>query len=107
MRTVEQMRYLIHHLPQFQNAQDRAYLALHALHPMRLEEVLGLKEKDIDRTNCLIHIERAVTHHARNQPLVKDTKTEASRRAIDLVEQIVSYLAKCSRRVSFLGARNH
>ena len=103
--TVEQMRYLIQHLPQIQNAQDRAYLALHALHPMRLEEVLGLKEKDIDRTNCLIHIERAVTHPARNQPLVKDTKTEASRRAIDLVEQIVSYLPKCSPESFILGGK--
>ena len=28
---------------------DRAYIALQALHPMRLEEVLGLKGGDIDR----------------------------------------------------------
>lgn len=103
--TVEQMRYLVQHLPQIQNAQDRAYLALHALHPLRLEEVLGLKGKDIDRTNCLIHIERAVTHPARNQPLIKDTKTEASRRAIDLVEQIVSYLPKCNSENFILGGR--
>lgn len=72
---------------------------------MRLEEVLGLKGKDIDRRNCLIHIERAVTHPARNQPLVKDTKTEASRRAIDLVEQIVSYLPKCNPESFILGGR--
>lgn len=103
---VEQMRYyLVQHLPQIQNAQDRAYLALHALHPMRLEEALGLKGKDIDRTNCLIHIERVVTHPARNQLLIKDPKTEARRRAIDLVEQIVSYLPKCNSESFILGGR--
>ena len=70
-----------------------------------LEEVLELKENDIDRTNCLIHIEPAVTHPARNQPLVKDTKTEASRRATDLVEQIVSYLPKCAPESFILGSK--
>ena len=41
--SVEQMRYLVQHIEQVNSPQDRAYLALHALHPLRLEEVLGLK----------------------------------------------------------------
>ncbi len=41
--TVEQMQYLVSHLDTVQNPVDRAYLAIQALHPLRLEEVLGLK----------------------------------------------------------------
>ena len=59
-----------------------------ALHPLRLEEVLGLKHEDIDRKLNLIHVRRSVTHPTRNQPEVKATKTEASRRDIDLAEGI-------------------
>ena len=101
--SVEQMRYLVQRLAWIQNPQDRAYLALHTLHPLRPEEVLGLKGKDIDRTNSLIHIERAVTHPSRNQPLVKDTKTEASRRSIDLVAQIIPLLPQCEPESFILG----
>ena len=45
--SVAQMRFLVQGIGQVLNPQDRAYIALHALHPMRLEEVLGLKWKDI------------------------------------------------------------
>ena len=90
--SVAQMRFLVQGIGQILNPQDRAYIALHALHPMRLEEVLGLKWKDIRFAEMTIHIERAVTHPHRNQPLIKETKTEASRRVIDLVPQIACYL---------------
>ena len=35
--TIEQMRFLVQSLNRIENPQDRAYLALHALHPLRLE----------------------------------------------------------------------
>ena len=101
--TIEQMRFLVQSLNRIENPQDRAYLALHALHPLRLEEVLGLKEKDIDLIENTIHIERAVTHPARNQPLIKDTKTEASRRTINLVPQIIPYLPQNDLECFVLG----
>lgn len=82
--TVEEMRYLIQHLDKIKQPQDRAYLALQALHPMRLEEVLGLKWEDIDLESHAIHIQRAVTHPTRNQPEVKSTKTESSKRTLAL-----------------------
>ena len=41
--SVEQMRYHVQHIPDIQNPVDRAYMAIQALHPMRLEEVLGLQ----------------------------------------------------------------
>ena len=66
--TVAQMRYLVQHIGDIQNPLDRAYLALQALHPLRLEEVLGLQPEDIDREHMTIHIRRAVTHPTRNLP---------------------------------------
>ncbi len=82
--TIDEMRHLIQHLDKIRQPQDRAYLALQSLHPMRLEEVLGLKWEDIDMDNHTIHIRRAVTHPTRNQPEVKSTKTESSRRTLAL-----------------------
>lgn len=57
--TVEQMRYLVQHIGDIQDPADRAYLAIQALHPLRLEEVLGLQGADIDPENGAIHICRA------------------------------------------------
>ncbi len=37
-------------------------MALQALHPLRLEEVLGLKWMDIDALGQVINVRRAVTH---------------------------------------------
>lgn len=82
--TVEQMRYLLQHIGEIQNPLDRVYLALQALHPLRLEEVLGLRREDIDPDSMTIHVRRAVTHPTRNQPEIKETKTVASSRAIGL-----------------------
>ena len=90
--TVEQMRYLVQHIGDIQNPVDRAYMALQALHPLRLEEVLGLAPDDIDTGNMTIHIRRAVTHPTRNQPKVKDTKTESSHRTVGLSSLALPFL---------------
>lgn len=82
--SVEQMKYLACHLNQIKNEQDRNYLILQMFHPLRLEEVLGLQWGDIDYDICLIHVARAVTHPTRNQPEIKETKTDASVRSIGL-----------------------
>lgn len=92
--SVEQMRYLVQHIPNIQNPVDRAYMAIQALHPMRLEEVLGLQWADIDTENRTIHIRRAVTHPTRNQPEVKCPKTESSIRPIGLSPLAVPYLTR-------------
>ena len=90
--TVEQMRYIVQHIEDIKDPIDRAYMALQALHPMRLEEVLGLQAADIDPENGEIHICRAVTHPTRNQPEIKDTKTQSSARTIGLSALAVPYL---------------
>lgn len=89
--TVEQMRFLVQHIGDIQDPMDRAYLAIQALHPLRLEEVLGLQGADIDPENGAIHICRAVTHPTRNQPEIKDTKTRSSARTIGLSALAVPY----------------
>ena len=90
--TVEQMRFLIRNLDKVGNPIDRSYLAVQALHPLRLEEVLGLKWGDIDLETMTLHICRAVTHPTRNRPEVKRTKTDASVRVIGLSGIAARYL---------------
>lgn len=90
--TVEQMRQIVANIPKVEKLQDQQYLALQALHPLRLEEVLGLKWEDVDTENMTLHICRAVTHPNRNQPIVKETKTELSTRTIGLSTIAAGYL---------------
>ena len=89
---VEQTRFLVRNLGKVKKREDRAYLALQALHPLRLEEVLGLKWEDVDLEEMTLHIRRAVTHPTRNQPEIKRTKTEASVRVIGLSAIAAAYL---------------
>lgn len=90
--SVEQMQYLVSHIGMVAAAQDRAYIALQSLHPLRLEEVLGLKWRDIDLEENHIYIRQVVTHPDRNQPEVKEPKTETSVRRIDLSLEAKKYL---------------
>ncbi|MBQ3404681.1 MAG: tyrosine-type recombinase/integrase [Oscillospiraceae bacterium] len=90
--SVRQMQYLIRHISDVKKKDDQIYLALQALHPLRLEEVLGLKWADVNLENMTIHIRRAVTHPTRNRPEVKVPKTEASIRIIGLSGIAASYL---------------
>lgn len=90
--TIEEMRYIVQHIADVKSPVDRAYLALQSLHPMRLEEVLGLRPTDVDLVNKEIHISRAVTHPTRNQPEVKKTKTESSTRTIGLSSLAMPFL---------------
>ena len=100
--TVVQMRFLVKGLPAIVKPVDQRYLALQALHPLRLEEVLGLKWEDIDLDNMLIHIQRAVTHPDRNQPIIKETKTETSCRSIGLSVIAAEYLSVPANRDDFV-----
>lgn len=104
--SVEQMRYLVQHINEIKNPVDRTYLALQALHPLRLEEVLGLQAADIDMENMVIHIRRAVTHPDRNQPEIKDTKTGSSTRSIGLSTLALPYLSIPSKNVFVLGGES-
>ena len=101
--TVEQMRYLVQHIDDLQRPLDRTYLALQALHPLRLEEVLGLRWADIDLDNMTLSVRRAVTHPDRNRPEVKDTKTKSSVRTIGLSSLAIPYLVSAEKDGFVLG----
>lgn len=104
--TVEQMRYLVQHIGDLRNPLDRAYLALQALHPLRLEEVLGLAPEDVDIANMTIHVRRAVTHPTRNRPEVKGAKTSSSHRTIGLSALALPYLQQFHVDGGFLFGGN-
>ena len=90
--TVENMRYLISRIDDIIREQDREYIVLAALHPLRPEEVLGLQWQDIDFAAKKIYVRRAVSHPSRNLGVVGEPKTEASKRTLSLVPQIEKYL---------------
>lgn len=92
--SVEQMQHIVSRICDIKREQDRIFIALLAMHPMRLEEVLGLQWSDIDFEKGVLHIRRAVTHPNRNQPVVKCTKTDQSERVIALSKTAASYLLK-------------
>ena len=77
--TVEEMRCLVEGIGKLASPTDQAYMALHTLHPLRLEEVLGLRWEDVDEEDMTLHIRRAVTHPTRNAAEVKETKTNECR----------------------------
>lgn len=89
---VNKMRYLAQHIDDVANPTDRLFLAMLCFHPLRLEKFLGLKYGDIDRQKYEANVCRAVTHPTRNQPEVKETKTEKSHRIIALSKLVLPYL---------------
>lgn len=88
--SVDQMHELVHRLPEVKNGYDRAFLALLALYPLRQEEALGLRWKDI--YNGAVHIEQVVTHPDRNRPVIQEPKTAESKRSLALVSDALQYL---------------
>lgn len=90
--TQEEMRYIAANLDKIRSSSDQQYFVLLAFHPLRLEEVLGLKWEDIDLEARIIHVRRAVTHPDRNKPEIKSTKTAASVRDVGLSAIAIPYL---------------
>lgn len=89
--SVEEMRYIVAHIPDVRNPIDRAFIALSALHPLRLEETLGLCGGDIDMAHSVISIHQAVELDDAHGKL-KETKTQGSVRTIPLVEAAKQYI---------------
>lgn len=55
---------------------------------------MGLKGEDVDARGMAVHIRRAVTHPTRNQPEIKDTKTESSHRTVGLSSLALPYIVE-------------
>ncbi len=101
--SIDQMKFIVGNIGNVKNQQDKAYLALQALHPLSLEEVLRLKGADVDGQH--IYIKRAVTHPDRNRPIIKDTKETVRMRRIDLVQQIAQYLPETASDEFIIGGK--
>ena len=87
------MQYIIEHLRDIRNENDRNYMCIQSLHPMRQSEVLGLRWQDVDLESNAIHIRNTVTHPDRSEAVFQDcTKTRQSRRTLALVPDIKRYL---------------
>lgn len=87
-----EMRFFVANLGQLEEMCDRHYMALQSMHPLRLEEVLGLQWRDIDIEHNLITIRQVATHPTRNQPEIKAPKTATSARVLPLSPIAKQYL---------------
>ena len=87
------MRFLAQHLADLDDPVEKAWLALSISLPLRPEEVLGLKWKDLDTEKCTVQICNTVTHPDRNAPHFQEyTKTDSSLRCLHLSPEVLSYL---------------
>ena len=64
--------------------------------------MLGLQWQDIDLEAKALHICRAVTHPDRNQPEIKEPKTAASKRTIELSSIALNYLKDSGKPTDFV-----
>lgn len=74
---------------------------------IRRSELLGLKWKDIDFDNKIMHIERAVTQ-TKGKIIIDKPKTKTSVRAIPMPEELTEYLKQFAEdaEVFVIGAEN-
>ena len=88
--TIEEMRYMAARVDDIVKSSDRCWLALSLSLPLRPEEVLGLRWKDIDVEYGIVRIRSTVTHPTRNEPEFKEyTKTQASVRDLAIPQWVI------------------
>lgn len=100
--SVEQMQYIVQHIGEVKKENDRILISMLALHPLRLEEVLGLRFEDFDFERMQFTVNRAVTHPKRNKPEIKDTKTESSHRTLTLSSIAADIIAEVGHKQGFI-----
>lgn len=67
---------------------------------LRRGELLGLRWEDFDRENRELRIERSV-YHVKNQPYLKEPKTEAGIRIVPIIDRLYSVLPERKRGYVF------
>lgn len=93
--SVEDMKYFVSHIDMIESPRDRAWFALMLFHPLRSEECLGLKHKNVKNTKngITMQIAATVTHPTRNEPVYAEkTKTDKSRRELQISPTAVQYI---------------
>lgn len=71
---------------------------------MRRGELLALRWEDIDRENKIIHVNKTVYYEG-NNPHIKEPKTEAGRRDIDLLDVLAHVLPEGGKGYVFGGEK--
>lgn len=71
---------------------------------MRRGELLALRWEDIDRENKVIHVNKSV-YYMGNNPHIKEPKTEAGKRDVDLLDVLADVLPKGGRGYVFGGEK--
>lgn len=79
-------------LPRLEKESDRRYLAIQMSMALRPCEVLGLRWEDVDLRQGVLHVRRNVVHPTRNQPEIKELKTNGSYRDIPISTLALPYL---------------
>lgn len=100
--SVEQMQFIAKHIFKIRKPADQILMAMLAFHPLRLEEVLGLRFEDFDFEDRIFSINRAVTHPDRNKPEIKDTKTESSHRTLGLSNIALDLISGMANKQGFI-----
>jgi integrase len=101
--SVPEMRFFVSSIDEIENSTDRAWLALSICLPLRPEEVLGLRWQDIDENTRIIHVNSAVTHPTRNNPVFKPyLKNDCSVRDLMLPQWIMDLLPDRGRPLEFV-----
>ena len=93
--TVDEMKFFAASIDKISNPYDRAWFALMLFHPLRPEECLGLKHKNIYMLNetKVMQIAAVVTHPGRSAPLyVEKLKTDVSRRILQIAPAALPYI---------------
>lgn len=93
--SVEDMKYFASHIDMIESPRDRVWFAIMLFHPLRSEECLGLKHKNIikTKTGMTMQIAATVTHPTRNEPVYAEkTKTDKSRRVLQISPTAAQYL---------------
>lgn len=106
--SVMQMQYFAAHIGKIEREYDRAWLALAISLPLRPEEVLGIKWKDLNLHERILHVRGTVTHPQRSYPEYKAyTKTESSARDLSIPSKVLQFLPEPGDSEDFvIGGKN-
>ena len=85
--------------------REKAYVYLSWYTGMRPEEIRGLMKSDIDLQNRVIKVNKAVVFTEKDRPQIKEPKTAAGVREIDILDPLLPVLSDFLKEVdSFLFA---
>lgn len=102
----EDWQHIASQLPSL-NPDDALLVALLLYTGMRRGEVLGLRWRDIDLDNGLIHVERSITYGNCNGGMIGPPKSAAGFRSIPIMSDLLPYLNPGGPEDFLLGGKEY